>query len=167
MCNEATYLLPSLVTALAMVLFSIVTRMVGVARGRYKIAVPATTGHPDFERYYRVQANTLEQMILFLPSLWLCAAYLSPEGAGALGFDWARALCARLLYRGQKTCGRFCDWPNCFRIVAGGWISGHHSTIYWIESYKDLCFCYDNVIAKIFSRQHVRLNQLHQVSQCG
>ncbi len=95
MCDTNLYLMPSLVTALAMILFSVVTRMVGVARGRYKVQVPTTHGHPDFERYYRVQMNTLEQLVLFLPSLWLCAVYLSPEGAGILGFVW---LIGRVLY---------------------------------------------------------------------
>jgi glutathione S-transferase len=95
---------PALITALSMLLFAVVTRMVGVARGRYKVAVPATSGHPDFERYYRVQQNTLEQLMLFLPSLWLFAAYVSPEWAGALGAVWlvGRVLFARGYYRETK-----------------------------------------------------------------
>ncbi len=41
---------------------------VGGARGKYGVAAPAVTGNPDFERYYRVQQNTLEQLIIMLPS---------------------------------------------------------------------------------------------------
>lgn len=100
MCATNLYLLPSLVTALAVILFMVVTKKVGGARGRYKVAVPATTGHPDFERYYRVQMNTLEALAMFLPSLWLFAVYASPEGAGILGFIWpiGRVLFARGYY---------------------------------------------------------------------
>jgi glutathione S-transferase len=91
---------PALVTALAMILFAVTIRMVGVARGRYKIAPPATTGHPDFDRYYRVQMNTLEQLVFFLPSLWLFAVFLSPLWAALLGLIWliGRVLFARGYY---------------------------------------------------------------------
>lgn len=95
MCSANAYLMPALVTALAVILFMVVTKKVGGARGRYKVQVPATTGHPDFERYYRVQMNTLEAMAMFLPALWLFAVYASPEGAGLLGFIW---LIGRVLY---------------------------------------------------------------------
>lgn len=95
MCATNLYLMPSLITALAVILFMVVTKNVGGARGRYKVQVPATSGHPDFERYYRVQMNTLEALVMFLPSLWLFAVYASPEGASMLGFAW---LIGRVLY---------------------------------------------------------------------
>ncbi len=98
------FLYPSLITALAMLLFVVVSQRVGAARVRYNVAVPATSGHPDFERYYRVQQNTLEQLVLFLPSLWLFAAYVSPEWSGVLGAVWlvGRVLFARGYYRETK-----------------------------------------------------------------
>ncbi len=52
------------------------------------IKAPAISGHPDFERYFRVQANTLEWMPIFLPSLWLFALYVSDMGAAAIGLVW-------------------------------------------------------------------------------
>ena len=58
---------------------------VAMARGRYRIPAPATTGNPDFERYYRVQMNTLEQMMVFLPSLWTFATFVSASWAAGLG----------------------------------------------------------------------------------
>jgi glutathione S-transferase len=58
---------------------------VGRARARYGIAAPATTGHPEFERYFRVQMNTLEQLVAFLPAIWLFAQFLDPQWAAALG----------------------------------------------------------------------------------
>jgi len=70
---------------------------IGVARARAKFGVraPATTGHPDFERAFRVQMNTLEWMPMFLPALWLFAAYVSDIGAGVIGLVW---IGGRVLY---------------------------------------------------------------------
>jgi glutathione S-transferase len=58
---------------------------VGGARGRYKVAAPATTGNETFERYHRVHMNTLEQLIVFIPSILLFGTYLSPYIAAGLG----------------------------------------------------------------------------------
>ncbi len=38
-----------------------------------------------FERYFRVQMNTLEQLVIFLPSMLLFARYVNPDIAAALG----------------------------------------------------------------------------------
>ena len=65
--------LVALVTVVALMLFAWQGFRVGSARSRYGVEAPATTGHPDFERHFRVQANTLEGLVLFLPSLWLFA----------------------------------------------------------------------------------------------
>ena len=65
-----------------MVVFGV---LVGRARGQYGIAAPATTGHPVFERYYRVQMNTVESLLVFLPGLWLAAKYWSPGYCGHAG----------------------------------------------------------------------------------
>ncbi len=86
---------PAAVTALAMLLYAVTIWMVGVARRRYHVAPPTTTGHPDFERYFRVQMNTMEQLVLFLPSLWLFSAAVSPIWAALLGVVW---LIGRVLY---------------------------------------------------------------------
>jgi glutathione S-transferase len=60
---------------------------VGRARGKTGVKAPATTGHPDFERAFRVQMNTLEGAVMFLPALWLCASYF-PSVAGVTGLAW-------------------------------------------------------------------------------
>ncbi len=59
--------------------------MVALARGKYGIAAPATTGNPIFERLYRVQMNTVECLLVFLPALWLAAKYWPPAYAAILG----------------------------------------------------------------------------------
>ena len=58
---------------------------VGRARGRYGVAAPAVTGHEVFERYFRVQQNTLELLVVLLPALWLFALYVSTSWAALLG----------------------------------------------------------------------------------
>jgi glutathione S-transferase len=58
---------------------------VGRARGRYNVPAPATTGHEVFERYYRVQMNTLEQLIIFVPSMQVFGRYVNAYVAAALG----------------------------------------------------------------------------------
>jgi glutathione S-transferase len=77
-----------LVTALALVVYQVLSLNVGRARIQYGVKPPATTGNPDFERYLRVQQNTLEQLIVFLPSLWLFSLLLSPVWGAGLGLVW-------------------------------------------------------------------------------
>ena len=61
---------------------------VGKGRHRYGIEAPAVSGHPAFERLYRVQMNTLEWAIMTLPCLWICAAYVNDGVAAGLGGVW-------------------------------------------------------------------------------
>lgn len=77
--------LVSIVIALALIQFLVFGLLVGRARVRCNVLAPATVGHPVFERYFRVQQNTLEQLIVFLPSVWLFGEYLSPLWAALLG----------------------------------------------------------------------------------
>jgi len=73
------------VTLLAALLYAGSILLVGWARWRYGVKAPSVSGHPVFERAHRVQANTLEQMPIFLPSLWLAAWLYSDAAAGAIG----------------------------------------------------------------------------------
>lgn len=80
--------LPDLVALLTVLLLLVVTLLTGRARGKYGIKAPATSGHPMFERAYRVQMNTLEYSVIFLPALWLAARLGNPGWAGILGLIW-------------------------------------------------------------------------------
>jgi uncharacterized membrane protein YecN with MAPEG domain len=84
-----------IVALLAVVQLFVFGSMVGWARGKYGVAAPATAGHPIFERYYRVQMNTVECLLVLLPGLWLAAKYWSPRYAAILG---AVYLVGRTLY---------------------------------------------------------------------
>lgn len=75
--------LPALVTLAALLEYMFFTFQVGLARGKYEISAPATTGNTEWERYFRVQQNTMEQLIVFLPALWIFSTYVDPMiGAG-------------------------------------------------------------------------------------
>jgi hypothetical protein len=74
-----------IVTALALIQFIIFGFKVGTARGKYGVKAPATTGNEMFERHFRVQQNTLEQLVLLLPGLYLFSRYWSPVWAAGLG----------------------------------------------------------------------------------
>jgi glutathione S-transferase len=78
----------SLITALTLLLYLAITINVGRARAKYKVPVPQMTGDPDFERVLRVQQNTLEQMVLFLPGLWLFSFYVNSLWAAGIGAVW-------------------------------------------------------------------------------
>jgi glutathione S-transferase len=117
MTTAAPYVLWTATVTLLIGLFYFYTGFrVGNLRAKHGIKAPATTGHPEFDRAYRVQLNTLEQMGVFLPFLWLAALY--PIGwawlAPAVGVLW---LFARIIY----LVGYMAD-PN--RRLAGAMLTG-------------------------------------------
>jgi len=75
----------SIVAALALIEYLVILLMTGRARATHNVQAPATTGHPVFDRWYRVQQNTVEQLVVFLPALFLFANYVSPRWAGWIG----------------------------------------------------------------------------------
>ncbi|HXW10655.1 MAG TPA: MAPEG family protein [Steroidobacteraceae bacterium] len=75
----------AIVSVLALLQYVAFGTAVARARGRYGVRAPAVTGHEVFERYFRVQQNTLELLILLLPSLWLFARYVDAAWATVLG----------------------------------------------------------------------------------
>ena len=84
-------LYPAAVTCLTLLLYAATVINCGRNRARHQIAAPAITGHMEFEKAYRVQMNTLEGMALFLPSMWLFAAYMSEPWAAVIGLVWVLA----------------------------------------------------------------------------
>jgi glutathione S-transferase len=74
-----------IVTALALLQFVWFGIQVAQARGKYGVQAPAVTGNETFERHFRVQQNTLELLIAFIPGLYLCSHYFNPPWAAALG----------------------------------------------------------------------------------
>ena len=83
------------VMALAVFEYFVFGLFVGGARGRFKIEAPATTGHPEFERINRVHMNTLEQLMVLLPSMWLFATWIDARWAAILGLVY---IVGRIVY---------------------------------------------------------------------
>jgi glutathione S-transferase len=84
-----------LVTLLALLEYSVLGAMVGRARQTYGVEAPATTGNPDFERYFRVHENTLESLIVFIPAVWIFSLVVNYHIGVALGVLF---LIARIIY---------------------------------------------------------------------
>lgn len=82
-----------LVTLLILLEYLIFGYLVSRARTRYRVVAPTVTGHPQFERYHRVQQNTIEQLVVVLPALWIFGLTLNGPWAAVLGvvFVIARA----------------------------------------------------------------------------
>ena len=87
----------AVILGLAILEYVVIMLLTGQARSRFGVQAPATTGHPEFERYYRVQQNTIEQLIVFFPALFLFASYVNTTIAALLGvaFIVGRVLYAR------------------------------------------------------------------------
>lgn len=85
----------SIVALLALIEYLVIAIQTGRARVTYNVQAPATTGHPMFERWYRVQHNTIEQLVVFLPALFLFANYASTRLAGWLGLAF---IVGRIIY---------------------------------------------------------------------
>jgi glutathione S-transferase len=84
-----------LVAILAVLQFTTFGFLTGGERRKSGLKAPAMTGDIGFERMYRVQMNTLELLIGFLPALFLAAKYWSPVWVASLG---AVYLIGRLIY---------------------------------------------------------------------
>lgn len=87
--------LVAIVVVLALIEYFAFGILVGRARGKYEINAPAISGHPTFERYYRVHQNTLEQLMMFIPAILIYGYYGNPTIASGLGVVY---LIGRIVY---------------------------------------------------------------------
>ena len=87
--------LVAIVTVLSLLVYFFTSLRVGRARSTLNVPAPATTGHPEFERHFRVQMNTLEGIVIYLPALWMFAVYWNDLVAAGLGLVW---IVGRVIY---------------------------------------------------------------------
>lgn len=87
----------AIVTGIALLQVFVFSFQVGKAREKTGASAPAMSGPPEFERAFRVHQNTVEQLIIFLPALWMFARYVRPDVAAGLGIIF---VVARQIYRG-------------------------------------------------------------------
>ncbi len=85
-----------IVTVLALMQYYWFGIEVGKMRAKHQCKAPAITGAPEFECMFRVQQNTLEQLVMFIPALWLFAEIVNPLWAAGLGVVY---LIGRIIYR--------------------------------------------------------------------
>lgn len=85
----------ALATLVIMLLVMMFTGTVGRMREKHDIKAPATSGNGEFECAHRVHQNTIEQLVIFLPVLWLFAVLVADLYAGAVGALW---IVGRILY---------------------------------------------------------------------
>ncbi|HKC51398.1 MAG TPA: MAPEG family protein [Myxococcota bacterium] len=116
--------LVAFVTLLALLEYVGISVLVSRARGRYGVKAPATSGHEIFERYFRVQQNTVEQLLLFLPSLWIFSSYVSAPIGALLGlvFIAGRAIYLRAYVAepSQRSVGFLLSFaPSAVMLVGG------------------------------------------------
>lgn len=93
-CNQEMLskelLYPALATIIAVLVYFSQSIFVSAGRSKYGVKLPKTTGHnDDFDRIWRVHYNTLEQMPIFLPLLWIFALTVSPFYSFILGVLWS------------------------------------------------------------------------------
>ena len=90
-------ILSAVVTILALLLYFYMGIRVGNMRAKHNILAPATSGHPEFERAFRVHYNTLESLVVFVPLLWIATAFFHAIGwlPAALGLLY---ILARIAY---------------------------------------------------------------------
>ena len=88
----------AIVTVLILMQAFLFAFQVGQARVKHGVNAPATSGHEDFDRAYRVHQNTMEQVILVIPALWIFGTYVHELAAAGVGLLF---LVARFIYRGS------------------------------------------------------------------
>ncbi|MEX2130426.1 MAG: MAPEG family protein [Pseudohongiellaceae bacterium] len=115
----------AVVIMLALIEYTVFGMLVGWARGKYSIEAPATTGHPVFERYFRVQMNTQESLMMLLPGLVLFGFYYNANYAAILGLVW---IVGRIVYLRayvadpkKRSLGFMLSFvPNVILVIGGG-----------------------------------------------
>ncbi len=88
--------LVALITLIAVIQYFVFGFQVGQMRAKHGVKAPAMSGHPDFERMFRVQQNTMEQLIMFIPALWICAQFGDPRWAAGIGLFF---IIGRFIYK--------------------------------------------------------------------
>jgi glutathione S-transferase len=119
---------PAVVSSLALLVYYFTLFKSGTARGRFKIDAPSHSGPPEYERIVRAHYNTLEQMAMFLPGLWLFAITVDPIWAAIVGMFWppARLWYALGYYQSaeKRMPGLFASLPSQFILIVGSFIGG-------------------------------------------
>ena len=102
--------LPAIVALLALLEYMFFAYRVGTSRAKYGVVAPAISGNPEWDRMFRVQQNTLEQLIVFLPALWAFSAFVNPMLGAGIGVVFLIGRIDRRLSKRQQP--RSVLWPE-------------------------------------------------------
>jgi len=86
----------AIVTILALGQFILFSIQVGSMRVKHGVKAPAVSGHAEFERMFRIQQNTMEQIVAFIPALWMFAYFVKPLWGAGIGLVF---IVGRFIYR--------------------------------------------------------------------
>ena len=78
----------ALITIAALVYTFILSGRVGARRAKLGVNAPAMSGQPEFDIAFRVHMNTIEQLVLFVPMLWIAVTVVGDVWAAAIGAVW-------------------------------------------------------------------------------
>jgi len=88
--------LVAIVTGLAALQAFFFAFQVGQTRQKHGVNAPSMTGNVDVERAIRVHANTVEQLVIFLPGLWMFGYYVNAQIGAGIGLLF---IIGRFIYR--------------------------------------------------------------------
>ncbi len=116
----------AIVTGLAVLQAFYFSFKVGAARQKHGVNAPAMSGHEEFDRAFRVHANTIEQLVVFLPGLWIFGYYVHTQIGAGIGLLF---VIGRFVYRsaylgdpGRRTAGFGIGALSMVVLVVGGMI---------------------------------------------
>jgi len=116
----------AIVTGLAALQVFMFAFQVGGARVKSGIDAPAMTGDAALERASRIHMNTVEQLVIFLPGLWMFGYYVNPQYGAGIGLIF---IIGRFVYRSaylgdpkKRTVGFLMGALSMMVLVIGGMI---------------------------------------------
>jgi uncharacterized MAPEG superfamily protein len=77
--------LVAIITILALLQFVYFGIQTGKMRAKHGVKAPDIIGDPEFMRMFRVHQNTMEQLVVFIPALWIFSHYFEPKWGAAIG----------------------------------------------------------------------------------
>lgn len=120
------YPLTSLALVIAMLVYFVITLNVGTARAKWNVPAPQSGGHPEFDKRYRVQMNTVEQLVMFVPAVLVGAPVLGDAATAGVALVWSlgRILFAAAYYKdpAKRSLGfSLTLLPSFILLVAGAY----------------------------------------------
>jgi glutathione S-transferase len=114
----------AIVTIIMLVQFTYFSIEVGKMRQKHGVKAPNMSGHEEFERSNRIQQNTMEQLVIIIPAMWIFGQFFNPLYAAGLG---AVFIVARFVYRAAymkdpsgRTLGFAAGFLAMVALVLGG-----------------------------------------------